>query len=243
MLTLENLKEFIDKYQTNERNIVREYIQHLFLAALYRMTGAEKLLFKGGTALRIIFNSPRFSEDLDFTGQGIYQHKEIDELFINALLDLEKAGINISYNEAKPTTGGYLGVIHYELFDLAEDIKFEVSLRKGKRVAGELASIVSDFTIPYTLVHFPTRELVGEKVAALLSRGKPRDYYDLYFILRHAGLNKFVDKKNLKAILVNLESEKIDFKRDLSVLLPASHRLLVKDLKKILKREIEKYIT
>jgi predicted nucleotidyltransferase component of viral defense system len=242
MLTLENLQEFTKKYQSNEKNIVREYIQHLFLSALYKLEGAENLLFKGGTALRIIFNSPRFSEDLDFTGQNIHHHKRIDDLFINALAELEKAGINISYKEAKPTTGGYLGLIHYEIFNLVEDMKFEVSLRKGKKVSGELVSIVSEFAPPYTVVHLPEKQLVAEKLAALLSRKKPRDYYDLYFMLRHPELSKFIDKKKLREALKSLESEKIDFKRELSVLLPISHHLVLKNFRGILGKEIKKYL-
>jgi len=42
----------------------------------------------------------------------------VDSIFLDTVAEIEKAGINISYNEAKPTTGGYLGIIHYELFDL-----------------------------------------------------------------------------------------------------------------------------
>ena len=85
MLSLENLKEFTKKFQTIEKNIVREYIQHLFLSSLYKFPKAEKLLFKGGTALRVVYGSPRFSKDLDFTGENIYHYKFIDELFINTL--------------------------------------------------------------------------------------------------------------------------------------------------------------
>jgi len=242
MLTSENLKEFTKKLQTGERNVVREYIQHLFLAGLYKSENAEKLLFKGGTALRLIFNSPRFSEDLDFTGQNIHSHKEIDGLFIDALSELEKIGITISYKEGKPTTGGYLGLIHYEIFDIKEDMKFEVSLRRGKIFKGELVSIVSEFTPPYTLIHIPPKELVSGKIDALLARKKPRDYYDLYFMLRHPTLNLFVDKNKLRLVLSLLEAERTDFKRELSVLLPVSHHLILKDLKRILAQEIKKYL-
>ena len=77
MLSRENLKEFTDKYQTIEKNVAREYVQHLFLSLLYKIPSSEKLLFKGGTAMRIIYQSPRFSEDLDFTGQNIFQYKII----------------------------------------------------------------------------------------------------------------------------------------------------------------------
>lgn len=241
MLTSENLQEFINKLQTSEKNVVREYIQHLFLANLYKSAGSEKLLFKGGTALRFIYLSPRFSEDLDFTGQGIYRHQEIDNLFLDALAELEKVGINISYKEAKPTTGGYLGLIHYEMYDLAEDMKFEVSLRKGKLVKGDLVTVVSDFIPPYTLVQLAPRELVRGKMEALLNRKKPRDYYDLYFMLRQRELNKVVDKAKIGVVYDNLKSERIDFKRELSALLPVSQHLLLKNFKDVLKKEIEKY--
>lgn len=240
MLTPENIQEFTKKYQTNERNVVREYIQHLFLSELYKMDGAEKLLFKGGTALRLIFQSPRFSEDLDFTGQNIFHHKEIDSFFLGVLSQLEKIGMKVSYEEAKKTTGGYLGLIQYEAFNLKDEIRFEVSLRHMRKVSNEVSNIISDFTPPYTLVHLSAKTLVSEKIEALLARNKPRDYYDLYFMLRHPELNQFVDKKKLDAILKILESEKINFKRELSVLLPISYHRILKDFKHILKREIKK---
>ena len=88
MMNLENIREFTRKYQTNDKNIIREYTQHLFLSNLYKINGSEKLLFKGGTALRIIHSSPRFSEDLDFTAL-IHEKTEIDKLFISTLSELE----------------------------------------------------------------------------------------------------------------------------------------------------------
>ena len=67
MLSENSIKELAVKFQTSELNIAREYFQNLFLNSLYTQKNSEKLGFKGGTALRIVFNSPRFSEDLDFT--------------------------------------------------------------------------------------------------------------------------------------------------------------------------------
>lgn len=241
MLTLENLNEFTRKFQTIPKNIVREYIQHLFLSRLYKISEAEKLLFKGGTALKIIYGSPRFSEDLDFTGRNIFQCREIDELFIIALSEIEKIGIKISFKEAKPTTGGYLGVISYELLGIFGDMKFEISLRKGK-ITSEVSTIISDYVPAYTVIHLSAAEIVKGKTAALLARKKPRDYYDLYFFLRHPELNKFVDKKNLSKVLTILEKEEIDFKKEFSILLPASHQMILKDFKNVLKGEMEKYL-
>ena len=242
MLSLENLKEFTKKFQTIEKNIVREYAQHLFLSSLYKLPEAEKLLFKGGTALRFIYGSPRFSEDLDFTGENIYHHQIIDNLFINALSEIEKQGIKIDFKEAKPTTGGYLGIIHYEIYDFTEDMKFEISLRRSKKLSKEITTIANDYAPAYTIVSVPGAEIVEGKTEALLKRKKPRDYYDIYFLLRHPQLHKFVEKTRLKEVMKNLEKERINFKQELSVLLPASHQLILKDFKKTLIQEIKRYL-
>lgn len=242
MLSLESLKEFTKKYQTIEKNVVREYIQHLFLSSLYKLPEAEKLLFKGGTALRFIYGSPRFSEDLDFSAEGIYRYETIDELFVNALSVLEKQEIKITFKEAKPTTGGYLGIIHYELYGFIEDVKFEISLKRDKKLIEEIATIVNDYTLHYTIVCLSEKEIIKGKMAALISRKKPRDYYDLYFFLRHPTLHKFVEKTRLKEVLKNLEKEKINFREELSILLPVSHQIILKDFKSNLIREIKRFI-
>jgi len=242
MLSQDALKEFTKKSQTIEKNIVREYIQHLFLSSLYKLPGAEKLLFKGGTALRFIYGSPRFSEDLDFTGERIYHYQIIDELFISALSEIGKQGIKINFKEAKPTTGGYLGIIYYELYDFIEDMKFEISLRNGKGLTKEIITIINDYTPAYTIVSLPGAEIVKGKTAALLKRKKPRDYYDLYFFLRHPELHKFVEKTRLKEVLEDIEKEKIGFRQELSVLLPASHQMILKNFGSNLAKEIKKFI-
>lgn len=42
----------------------RDYIQYPVLSILY--TNGQSFVFKGGTALRVVYHSPRYSEDLDF---------------------------------------------------------------------------------------------------------------------------------------------------------------------------------
>ena len=62
------LQNYAVKKQTGLDNIFREYVQELFLRNFYSQSGSKDFLFKGGTALKLVFGSPRFSEDLDFTG-------------------------------------------------------------------------------------------------------------------------------------------------------------------------------
>ena len=93
MITNEALEKLSRQYQTGVfPNIVREYFQHIFLGELYKLPNAGKLLFKGGTALGIIYNSPRFSEDLDFSLFGV-AHNEVrsfvEGLFIHVLAEIE----------------------------------------------------------------------------------------------------------------------------------------------------------
>ncbi|MBE0434106.1 nucleotidyl transferase AbiEii/AbiGii toxin family protein [candidate division WOR-3 bacterium] len=240
MLTSEDLREFAKKLQTNERNVVREYVQHLFLSDLYRHRGSRDLLFKGGTALRLIYGSPRFSEDLDFTGR-FYRPDRIEELLVRALGEVERTGVSIRLEEAKPTSGGYLAIINYRLFDYADAMHVEISMRKPKAGAAEVTTIVSEFMIPYTLYHLAPRDLVREKVQALVQRGKPRDYYDVYFLLRHPALNRFIDKGKLDRVQDLLDRERIDFRKELQLFLPVSHHAILKNFRGVLKKEISGY--
>ncbi|TAE46198.1 MAG: hypothetical protein EAZ89_20560, partial [Bacteroidetes bacterium] len=59
--------------------LLREYLQYLILRIIYDSGFASKLIFIGGTCLRILHNNSRFSEDLDFDIQGLTE-KEWDEL-------------------------------------------------------------------------------------------------------------------------------------------------------------------
>src|SRR3989338_5954203 len=103
MLSRDNLERFTKSQQTSVQNVVREYCQHLFLSFLYQNPGSEQLLFKGGTALRMILKSPRFSEDLDFTGVSVTR-LEIEKLFTNTLANIEKTGMTTHVTEAVQTT-------------------------------------------------------------------------------------------------------------------------------------------
>ncbi|RLG11124.1 hypothetical protein DRN69_08160 [Candidatus Pacearchaeota archaeon] len=242
MLSQNAIKELSIKNQTREDNIAREYIQHLFLSALYSQKGSDELLFKGGTALRIVFHSPRFSEDLDFSVQKILSKNKLDNFFLESICRIENAGIKIELKEAGFTSGGYLGILSYSFYDFSGEINIEISLRKEKSLQKSVTTIVSDFLPPYVLVHLSPKEIVKGKLLALLNRYKPRDYYDLYFILRHPELNKFVDFKKISEIKKKLLKERVNFKSELEILLPTSHHMILKNFKQSLTKEIDKHL-
>lgn len=236
------LQQVADRQQTTLDNIVREYFQHSFLSFLYQDTEGERLLFKGGTALRIIWHSPRFSEDLDFTGLGISISK-IETLMENVLVQMEKEGIQSEVGESKRTSGGYLAFFHFQTENYQSWIQIEVSLRGHGQGKSETTLIQSDLVIPYTLVHLQEYQLIGEKIQACLTRGKSRDFYDLYFILRSrmAFQKAFLKDKTLKTgILKSLQSKTLNFNQELKQFLPINQHRIIKDFPSILIKEIER---
>lgn len=239
MLSKEILEEFTKKQQTSLENVVQEYCQHLFLSFLYQQPDSEKLMFKGGTALRVLFKSPRFSEDLDFTGYGL-THKKIEDLFSGALSQIEKTGIPVEITESKKTTGGYLGIAVFKVYNQKSKILIEVSLRKGELAKGSRTLVHNDYLPAYTVVSLPVEDIIKGKIKALLARQKPRDFYDYYFLL--SGNYPLVkDKKNLSAVLKLLEDTKINFRTELKKFLPKSHWLIIRDFPATLEREIKRF--
>lgn len=240
MLTRANLEQFTKQSQTKLENVVREYCQHLFLSFLYQQPGSEKLLFKGGTALRIIFHSPRYSEDLDFTGVNITQH-EVEELFTSTLVNIEKTGIRLEIKEGKHTTGGYLGIMEFDIYDKITEIYFEVSLRNSKRITGVRQFIENDYIQPYTLVSLSKETLVQGKLEALFNRHKPRDFYDYFFLL--SGNYPIVkEKENLVFVRSLLRKTKINFRGELQKFLPASHAMHMRNFSELLESKIVDFL-
>jgi len=250
MISQDIIQKLATKHQTSEfPNIVREYFQHLFLSELYKIEGAENILFKGGTALRIIYNSPRFSEDLDFSIFNIktsLQNEFVEGIFIKILAEIEHSGIKVKLGpKPGPTSEGYYGDATFQIYDYPPvAVSINVSSRNGRIVKGEVDSIANDFISTYNVLHLPQNEIVEEKVFdALPKRKKARDFYDLYFIMRK-GLLTNEQKKKLSGIKdeILLGAGELDFKTELGALLPQDQQNIIKDFKKNLTNELNRQL-
>lgn len=231
MISQDQIKTLSNKYQTTELNIRREYFQHLFLSYFYQQPPSSQVYFKGGTALHLLYKSPRFSEDLDFSAS--ISSKQIEESLLHALTQIERGNIKVKLQESKITSGGYLTILVFQEILLS----LQISLRE-KSADGQVATIVNDFVPSYTVVSLTNEQLVDEKIQALFARQKPRDFYDLYFMLR-ANLISPEKRGVLAGVLELLKKVEINFEHELKQFLPKAHWAIIKNFKVVLEQELK----
>lgn len=66
MLTRAPIQRLAQRHGIGIQAQERDYLQYLLLFSLYGKS--QVLVFKGGTALRIVYKGNRYSEDLNFNG-------------------------------------------------------------------------------------------------------------------------------------------------------------------------------
>ena len=92
MLTLKEIaKQYPDSLRPFKRNLLREYLQYKILEIIFNSPLGNKLSFLGGTALRILYDNTRFSEDLDFDNFGLTE-AEFGKLAREAQKGMAKLG-------------------------------------------------------------------------------------------------------------------------------------------------------
>ena len=97
------IKEWLAEYQPKNRDeadqALREIIQEITLAGLYRSGFFEKAAFYGGTALRIFHGLERFSEDLDFSLLDVNPDFSLEPYLQSTVRELAALGIKVSIQD------------------------------------------------------------------------------------------------------------------------------------------------
>jgi len=166
----------IDKAQ-----VVREYWELIVLKGLYESPFGRYLIFKGGTALRLTYSSPRFSEDLDFSltsdvlkGKFSSRVKRI----IAPFPDLSLTGVEEKYYT-------YLAEIKVtpNYLPYPFRIKVEISKREIRNYEWELRLLSSPATVLHVMGQVATlNQIYKDKLACLKERAKPKDLFDLWYV-------------------------------------------------------------
>lgn len=202
-------------------NYLKEYIQYLVLHLIYNHSSFKKLVFKGGSCLRICYNLPRLSEDLDFDC-------EKKQLFNQLLPDLEKyLSVEIRRKYFPPLETKIQSNIRLYLkfpllykLGLAKKpesdklyVKIEIEDAILPKASFTLTS-VSKFGFNFMAYHYDLSTLMTGKIHAFLNRlWFTRDFYDLYWFLQNNSKPNWRALKKITPIKNEIELKKILIER------------------------------
>lgn len=177
-------------------NIVREEYEMVLLQSIFGSNFGSQLVFRGGTALRLAYGSPRFSDDLDFSALKSIEEKTFQKW------SKETASINPNLTVTDCHQKFYTLSALFKVVDptlpQAFSIKIEISTRKNGWIKGAnftLANISSQITpLTVTAQVATLAKIEAEKLA--ITPPRIRDIFDLWFIGQKLGKNTPMDFKN-----------------------------------------------
>jgi predicted nucleotidyltransferase component of viral defense system len=192
MLTLEQIKKNYSEevFRKNPKALLVEYLQHELLDSIFKQKNSEKLSFIGGTAVRIIYGSSRFSEDLDFDNLGL-SYNDFGEIIEKVITDMKNKGFVLEFRLIKK--GAYHCYVKFPklLFrnNLSDnkDEKILVridTVRKNKNFNSETYTL-NNFGIYRKISVNPPNIVLSQKLMTILQRKreKGRDFYDVSYLL------------------------------------------------------------
>ena len=231
-------------------NITREYLQVLTLKIIFDRGMFRNMAFVGGTALRFLYGSRRFSEDLDFS-LILKKGYNFERMLSQILYDLKNYGLKV---EARPKKDR---IVHSAMLRFKEllpalglsflagqklSIRLEVDTNPPKGWRAELSPITKSYI--FAVKHFDLPSLYATKLHACFFRKyiKGRDFYDLVWYLgkgvkpNYRLLNNAIaqtEKKDLKLNQTNFKN----FLRD--KLSKVNYKKIGEDVERFLKDKNE----
>jgi predicted nucleotidyltransferase component of viral defense system len=193
MLSIEEIKkQYPSDIHKFERGLLREYLQYLILEIIFSSNISTKLFFRGGTCLRIVHGSKRFSEDLDFDNKDL-SLEEFTSLAKKIKRELQRQGFDVETSITKKK------VIHCHI--KFPDILFESNLSNIKTEKidiqidtfgqgyeyGPNLYLLNKFNVFKQIRVTPKEIILSQKLWTITqrSRAKGRDFYDIIYLLQN----------------------------------------------------------
>lgn len=228
MLNFKNIAAaYPDYLQGFQRNILREYLQYKMLESIFSWEDTPRLCFIGGTALRIVHNTARFSEDLDFDHQGLSEENFI-AVADKVKKDLEQEGYLVEIRNV--FKGAYHCYVRFPklLFDTGlspfaeEKILLQIDCEAQGVNYQPTPVVINKFDVFTRIMVAPVDILLSQKIYAALNgvRAKGRDFFDIVELFSRTEPNfEYLSNKlhintpaELKEELTAL-SKKLDFEQ------------------------------
>ncbi len=172
-------------------NIMREYLQAYILRILQDQGILRNWIFLGGTALRFLYDLPRYSEDLDFS-----LNKTPKTSFLDLMKRVKEELILAGYSPdmttktvktVQSTFIRFSGLMYEAGISPLKGQKFAVKLELDTNPpsGAELTTKIVNKFFPLSFLAYDLPSFLAGKLAALLNRKytKGRDYYDLGWFL------------------------------------------------------------
>lgn len=181
--------------ETNDfrrRNTTREYLQARILLALQDHGAFSNWAFVGGTALRLLFQLPRYSEDLAFSITTPGADARFEKFMQSVRADLAAEGYAVEVKASTRATvasafvkfRGLLSELGLSLH-LDEVFTVKVEIDTNPPEGAQTATRLVRRFVMLNLLHYDRASLLAGKLHALLTRKytKGRDLYDLAWYL------------------------------------------------------------
>ena len=191
MLTLPEIeKNYPEPLRGFKRFILREYLQHKILQIIFDSEYANRLVFLGGTCLRIVHGNTRFSEDLDF--DNLLLKEDVFENIASLIRkQLEQEGYSIEmktvYRGAYHCYIRFPELLYREGLSGHPEEKILIQLDAEPQHFDFIPEkyILNRFDVFTSVFITPLDILLAQKFYAIINRerNKGRDFYDTVFIL------------------------------------------------------------
>ena len=240
MITRKQLRE-IHAAQLPLHVFEQDYIQALFLHTLFQTS--DIFVFKGGTFLKHAYGLDRFSEDLDFT--ALHQVNSLTKKLETTASKLKMFGLEAHIDHVQKKLWSLTARLVYNgpLFDGSEQSRGHIQIEISKRNDVFFDPEWTRLFFPYpemrviSVLGLKKQEVLSEKLRALSMRKKPRDLYDVWFLLKQQikiDNVLFEQKMNIveKSPIVSINITHEEWGRDLNILLehPPSFELVKKEV-------------
>lgn len=205
------------------RNLIQEYLQARVLESLQDSGAMLSLAFRGGSALRFLYNIPRFSEDLDFVLERPIAGYNFRAYLKAIQRDLTTEGfhIEIRVNDQRALHSAY--ITFYKLLSRLnlpggpnQIISVKIEVDTNPPAGAILNTTIVHRHVPLQIQHHDRASLMAGKMHAILQRGvaKGRDLYDLMWYLSDTDwpepnliyLSNDLKQKNWQGALPNPEN-------------------------------------
>ena len=203
----------------------KDYLIKLFLYNYFKKYNSA--VFKGGTCLRYLYGTERFSEDIDFN--ITIQPRKFGEQVAKTLNEVKLVGIKSGFIKMEQFKNAYTAEIWFygPLYKGTNQTQNKFRIDAGKRggIIKEPQWELISSEYPETREHFliqtmDEQELLAEKLKTLFERGKGRDLYDVWFLTKKGvkiNLDLFFKKGGKKSNLSKIPSKK-EYERDMEKL-------------------------